>query len=179
MTDFIGRKRLSWEETAVRLAFDIAKYRSQDPYVQVGAVIIKNDNSIVLGYNGSPRGVEIDWSDRDARRDKVIHAEENALGNVKFGEVRLLAVTGMPCKVCIKTIANKGVKKVYYGYELEGYENEATKERAKEFKVELIHFPILPPKVKFCSCATALNEHKGFRYCPHCGELRHGFTYGH
>lgn len=39
--DFLGRKRYSWEETALRLAFDIADYRSQDPYIQVGAVILK------------------------------------------------------------------------------------------------------------------------------------------
>jgi deoxycytidylate deaminase len=142
-----GRKRLSWEETAVRLAFNIADYRSQDPFVQVGAVIIKNDNSILLGYNGAPKGVEIDWSDRDGRRDDVIHAEENALGNVAYGEVKLLAVTGMPCKTCLKTIANKGVKRVYYGCELQGYDNESTKQRAKRYGIELIHFPIdLPVK---------------------------------
>ena len=41
-----GRNRLSWPETAMNLAFDIAKYRSEDPYVQVGAVIIKNDGSM-------------------------------------------------------------------------------------------------------------------------------------
>ena len=60
-----GRPRLSWEETALRLAYGIADYRSQDPYVQVGAAIIKQDNDIVVGYNGPPAGIEIDWSDRD------------------------------------------------------------------------------------------------------------------
>jgi hypothetical protein len=35
-----GRPRLSWEETAIRLAFNIADYRSEDPYVRVGAVTV-------------------------------------------------------------------------------------------------------------------------------------------
>lgn len=133
-----GRKRLSWEETALRLAFNIADYRSEDPYVQVGAVIIKHDNSIILGYNGAPPKIEVDWSDRNARRDRVIHAEENALDNIKYGEAKIVAVTAMPCKGCIKKLAQKGVKTVYYGQELDGYDNDFAKKLAKEFGIELI-----------------------------------------
>ena len=133
-----GRKRLSWEETALMLAFDIAEYRSEDPYVQVGAVIIKHDNSIILGYNGAPPKIYIDWSDRNARRDRVIHAEANALDNIRFGEAKLMAVTAMPCKACIVKLAQKGVKKVYYGKELDGYDNGLAKQLAKEFGIELL-----------------------------------------
>jgi deoxycytidylate deaminase len=132
-----GRKRLSWEETAINLAFNIASYRSEDPYVQVGAVIIKNDNSILMGYNGGPPSVDIDWSDRDKRRDRVIHAEENVLSEVKAGEVKILAVTALPCKNCIKTIAKKGVKTVIYREELPNYDNELVKQLAIEFGIEL------------------------------------------
>jgi deoxycytidylate deaminase len=133
-----GRKRLSWEETAIRLAFNIADYRSEDPYVQVGAVIIKNDNSIILGYNGAPPHIDIDWSNRDERRDRVIHAEANALDNIHYGEAKLMAVTALPCKVCVVKLAQKGVKKVFYRYELDGYENDKSKQLAKEFGIELI-----------------------------------------
>jgi len=109
-----GRKRKTWEETAILLAFDIAKYRSEDPYVQVGAVAIKNDNSFILGYNGAPKGINIDWSNRDERRSKVLHAEENVLNFLLFGECKIFAVTALPCPVCMKSIANKGIKKIYY-----------------------------------------------------------------
>ena len=34
-----GRDRLNWIDTAMNLAFDIAKYRSQDHHVQVGACV--------------------------------------------------------------------------------------------------------------------------------------------
>ena len=73
----LKRERLSWEDTAINLAFQIADYRSEDPYVQVGAVAVKKDKSIILGYNGAPSGIEIDWSNRDERRKRVLHAEAN------------------------------------------------------------------------------------------------------
>ena len=135
-----GRTRFSWEKTALLLAFDIARYRSEDPYVQVGAVIIKQDNSIVLGYNGAPPGIEIDWSNRDERRERVIHAEENALDNIRYGEAKIMAVTAMPCKGCMRKLAQKGVKKVYYKDELINYDNTLAKKLAAEFGIELIHF---------------------------------------
>ena len=133
-----GRDRLSWRKTAMNLAFDIAKYRSEDPYVQVGAVIIKKDGSMFLGYNGAPSGVSIDWSDRDSRRDRVLHAEANVLNFVKPNEVQLLACTHLPCKECIKLIAQKKVPKVYYHSILEGYPPDLTFKLAKEFGVNII-----------------------------------------
>jgi len=135
---FLGRDRLSWPETAVNLAYDIARYRSEDPYVQVGAVIIKKDGSMFLGYNGAPSGVDIDWSDRDARRERVLHAEANVLNFVKPNEVELLACTHLPCKECLKTIAQKKVANVYYCEELDGYDSSLTLKLAKEFRVKII-----------------------------------------
>jgi len=137
-----GRKRLSWEETALRLAFDITRYRCEDPFVQVGAAIIKNDGSILLGYNGAPSGQEIDWSNRDERRERVIHSEENVLTWVKPGEVKIMACTALPCKVCMKTVAHKKIKKLVYRDELDGYDNEFSKKLAKEFGIELVRLDI-------------------------------------
>lgn len=137
-----GRKRLSWEETALKLAFNIADYRSEDPFVIVGAVIIKNDNSIILGYNGAPPQIDIDWSNRDERRKRVIHAEENVLSEIKYGEAKIMAVTAVPCNICIKTCAKKGIKTIYYRDLLEGYDNDLTFKLAKEFGIELIRLNI-------------------------------------
>jgi dCMP deaminase len=133
-----GRNRLNWAETAINLAFDIAKYRSEDPYVQVGAVIIKKDGSMFLGYNGAPSGVDIDWSDRNARRERVLHAEANVLNFVKPNEVELLACTHLPCKECLKMIAQKRVSTVYYSEELEGYDSSLTFKLAEEFGIDII-----------------------------------------
>jgi dCMP deaminase len=141
-----GRKRLDWINTAINLAFDVAQYRSEDPYVQVGAVGIKTDKSLVLGYNGAPAGIEIDWSNRNARRPYVLHAEENVLNLIKPGEIDILAVTHLPCDRCIKLIAQKKIKTVYYSKTLPNYNSELTIKMAKRFKIKLVQ--ICPPLKK-------------------------------
>jgi deoxycytidylate deaminase len=141
-TNQSGRGRLSWEQTALKLAFNIAEYRSQDPFVQVGAVIIKNDGSIFLGYNGAPSGIEINWSDRTERRKRVIHAEANVLNYVRPQESKLIAVTHLPCSECMKTIAQKKIEKVIYCNELPNYDNSFSKQLAEEFKISLIQMDL-------------------------------------
>lgn len=141
-----GRDRLNWAETAISLAFNIAEYRSQDPYVQVGAVGIKKDKSLVLGYNGSPSGIEIDWNDREGRRPYVLHAEENVLNLAKPEEIEILAVTHLPCDRCIKLIAQKKIKEVYYTHTLANYNSILTFEMANRFNIKLIK--ICPPLKK-------------------------------
>ena len=85
--------RLSWEEYALQLA-TAAAARSEDPYERVGACVLRLDYSVAgVGYNGAPSGVEIDWSDRDRRRERVVHAEVNALRYVRPDEGDILART--------------------------------------------------------------------------------------
>lgn len=117
-----------------------ATCRCEDPYVQVGACCLRHNNSVAsTGYNGAPSGVDIDWSNRDERRKKVIHAETNCLRYITPGECWLMAVTLMPCGDCLKNIASYGIKKVVYG---EPYDKDLSAiELAKEFKIELV--PIL------------------------------------
>jgi deoxycytidylate deaminase len=133
------RKRKSWEETALILAETVAACRSQDPYVQVGACAILQDNSVSLGYNGPPPGVEIDWSEREGRSAKVIHAEVNALRSVAPGECRFLAVTLLPCRHCMTFIASKGIKKIVYRQVYE--RDQLAFELAREFGIELVQMP--------------------------------------
>jgi len=142
-----GRRRSSWEESAMQLAFNIANYRSEDPYVQVGAVAIKNDKSIIVGYNGAPSGIDIDWSDRNERRKRVLHAEANVLNFVKPGEVEFMAVTHIPCCECVKLIAQKKIPIVYYYKTLENYKAVDSHSLAKEFKFQLIDFSSLFPNL--------------------------------
>ncbi len=134
-----ARRRKSWEETALILAETIAQCRSQDPYAQVGACAVLRDNSVQLGYNGPPPGVEIDWSNRDQRIARVIHAEVNALRSVRPGECRFLAVTLLPCRNCMTFLASKGVKKVVYRAVYE--RDNLALELADEFGIELVQMP--------------------------------------
>jgi len=106
--------RLSWIDYGIELA-KTAALRSEDPFIQVGCCIFRPDNSIAsLGYNGAPPGIDIDWSDRAERRDRVIHAETNALKNIKPHEADRMFVTLMPCGDCIKNVASYGIKDIYY-----------------------------------------------------------------
>lgn len=109
-----NKSRISWEEYALRLA-EVAAQRSEDPYVKVGACILRWDNSVAsLGYNGVPAGIEIDWSDRDLRRPYIVHSEQNALRYIKPGEARLIAITLQPCSSCLTNIASYGIKEVIF-----------------------------------------------------------------
>ena len=132
----VGRgMRLLWSEYAMDLA-SVASRRSEDPYIKVGACVLRHDNSIGgLGYNGPPPKVNINWGDRDERRKRVIHAEVNALRYVRPGECRVLACTLMPCNDCLRTIASYGIREVIYG---EIYERDnSTADLAKEFGIRL------------------------------------------
>lgn len=133
------RKRKSWEETALILAETIAACRSQDPYVQVGACAVLQDNSVTLGYNGPPPGIDIDWSERETRGARVIHAEVNALRSVDPGQCKFLAVTLLPCRHCMTFIASKGIKKILFR-EVYQRDNLAF-ELAREFGIKLVQMP--------------------------------------
>ncbi len=128
--------RPTWEAYALALAV-VASSRSEDPYIQVGAVVLRHDKSIAgIGYNGPPAGIDIDWSDRDERRKRIVHAEVNALRYVKPNEGWLVATTLLPCRSCLQMISSYGIKKVVYH---EVYEHDAVAlELAKEWGMELI-----------------------------------------
>ena len=129
-------KRLDWEEYALELA-RVASLRSEDPFMKVGACVLRNDNSVAgVGYIGAPPGIEINWENRDERRRRVVHAEVNALRYVKPGECKVLACNLLPCNECLKMIASYGIKKVIFSniYDLD----KSSLDLAKEFKIELI-----------------------------------------
>jgi dCMP deaminase len=92
-----------WDQYALGIAEVVAK-KSKDPWRQVGAVLLRHDNTIAAcGYNGFPAHMVEDWSDRERRRNYVVHAEQNALRHVKPNECRLIASTTLPCNNCLKS----------------------------------------------------------------------------
>lgn len=108
--------RPDWKEYALLLA-ETAAVRSEDPWLKVGAVVLRRDNSVAgVGYNGAPSGVSIDWVDRDGRRPFVIHAEVNALRFTTPIDTRggLLATTHRPCAACMPLIAAHGITTIVY-----------------------------------------------------------------
>ncbi len=105
---------MNWDEYAMSIAETVAQ-KSKDPWHKVGAVILREDNSVAsVGYNGFPQGVTEDWNNRDKRRLLVIHAEQNALRYTKPREGKTLYSTLLPCNDCLKSIAAYGIKRVIY-----------------------------------------------------------------
>jgi len=107
-------KRLSWRKYALEIARVAAK-RSEDPYLKVGSCVLRHDNSVAgVGYNGAPPNIEIDWTNRDERRKRVIHAEVNALRYVRPHECYLVACTHLPCNDCLRAISSYGITDIVF-----------------------------------------------------------------
>jgi dCMP deaminase len=97
--------------------------------LKVGAIIVKDDRIISIGYNGMPAGWdnncehEMKWPNGEIRfletKEEVLHAETNAIAKLarsnESGEGASLFVTHSPCIQCAKLIYQSGINTVYYG----------------------------------------------------------------
>jgi dCMP deaminase len=97
--------------------------------LHVGAIIVKDDRIISIGYNGMPAGWDNDCEDQIYHEDgfhitlktkpEVLHAETNAIAKLaRSSESGLdsdLFVTHAPCLDCAKLIYQAGIKRVWFG----------------------------------------------------------------
>ena len=108
---------------------------------KVGAVIVKDDRIISIGYNGMPAGwdntceheVVVDVIDGVPQKEikelrtkpEVLHAESNAIAKLakssESGDGASVFITCAPCIDCAKMIFQSGIKEVFYG---EDYRSE-------------------------------------------------------
>lgn len=108
--------------------------RSKDPSTQVGAIIVDKDKATVSkGYNGFPSGIletEERWQ-RPIKYDLVIHAECNAIARAAKRGIAVdgctMYVTHFPCLNCAKTIIAAGIKELYYGQTVKGWDEDHKK----------------------------------------------------
>lgn len=97
--------------------------------LKVGAIVVKDDRIISIGYNGMPSGWDNDCeykhyslgnpNDFELKtRPEVLHAETNAIAKLarssESGLGATLFVTHSPCLNCAKIIYQSGIKHVYY-----------------------------------------------------------------
>ena len=109
--------------------------------LHVGAVVVKDNRIISIGYNGMPAGWDNncehkiycddgDWKEQTDKlhdewvsfklvtKDEVIHAEANAILKLardgESGSGADLFCTHAPCVQCAKMIYGAGIKTVYY-----------------------------------------------------------------
>ena len=103
---------------------------------KVGAIIVKDDRIISIGYNGMPSGWDNDCedyikdvsfhvheNDKDTygtyvTKPEVLHAESNAIAKVAQSNESSIGATmfctHMPCIECAKLIHQAGINTVYY-----------------------------------------------------------------
>ena len=95
--------------------------------LQVGAIVVKDDRIISIGYNGMPAGWTNECEDYIQLSDdtittktkpEVIHAEANAIAKLakgnESGDGSTMFLTHAPCLDCAKQVYTTGIKKVYY-----------------------------------------------------------------
>ena len=104
---------------------DVAKRTAQMSRavrLQVGAIVVKDNRIISIGYNGMPSGwdntCEHTIDNELKSKPEVLHAETNAIAklarSVESGLDADLFVTHSPCLDCAKLIYQSGIRQVYY-----------------------------------------------------------------
>jgi dCMP deaminase len=105
----------------MQFAHLIAKNRSTTPTLQVGAVIVTEDNTQVLaiGYNGMAKGEKAVLDSPEPGQSGTIHAETNALIKCDFNNPKrkIMYLTHSPCRLCARLIVNAGIWRVVYDVE--------------------------------------------------------------
>jgi len=115
---------------------------------RVGAVVVKDDRIISIGYNGMPSGWDNNCEDeireeseyiidmggpthnmstiRLKTKPEVLHAESNAIAKLakstESGDGASMFITCAPCMDCAKMIFQSGIKEVFYA---EDYRDDA------------------------------------------------------
>ncbi len=119
------------KEKFINAYMDVAKRfaeLSSAKRLKVGAIIVKDDRIISIGYNGMPAGWTNECEDiiehyedgsfLTKTKDEVIHAEQNALyklaGSNECGKNSTMFLTHGPCIECAKGIYTSGISEVFY-----------------------------------------------------------------
>ena len=104
--------------------------------LQVGAIVVKDDRIISIGYNGMPSGWDNvceeccdgggpigagcyhDHCTGPKTKPEVLHAESNAIAKLakspESGDGESIFITHSPCIDCAKLIYQSGIATVYY-----------------------------------------------------------------
>ena len=86
--------------------------------LQVGAIVVKDDRIISIGYNGMPSGWDNVCEHEGKTKPEVLHAESNAIAKLakspESGEGASIFITHSPCIDCAKLIYQSGIATVYY-----------------------------------------------------------------
>src|SRR6056300_1286556 len=89
--------------------------------LHVGAIVVKDDRIISIGYHGMPSGWDNVCEHEGKTKPEVLHAESNAIAKLasshESGKDATIFITHSPCIDCAKLIYQSGISKVYYASE--------------------------------------------------------------
>lgn len=98
--------------------------------LHVGAIVVKDDRIISIGYNGMPSGWDnqceywVEDGDNGSgwkSKPEVLHAETNAIAKLarssESGLGATMFVTHQPCLDCAKLVYQAGIDTVYYRHQ--------------------------------------------------------------
>ena len=119
-------KEKRYNDLYIDLAERISKM-SHAKRLQVGCVLVKNDNILSYGWNGMPAGWDNNCEDvfydeigteNLKTKPEVLHSEANCLMKVtktnNSSDGATMFITHSPCLECSKLIHQAGIKWVYY-----------------------------------------------------------------
>ncbi|MFA6910096.1 MAG: cytidine/deoxycytidylate deaminase family protein [Candidatus Cloacimonadaceae bacterium] len=143
-------KRPSWQQYFMKMAF-LVSTRSTCLRRAVGAALVRDNQLISTGYNGSPKGSP-HCAETGCLREqnnipsgekhelcRGVHAEQNAIiqaainGSSTRGAI--LYCTHQPCSICAKMIINAEIKTVYIA---NSYPDELATNLFRESGIEMI-----------------------------------------
>ena len=126
------------KEKFILAYMDVAERFAQLSHAErakVGAIIVKDDRIISIGYNGMPSGWDNVCEADGKSKPEVLHAETNAIAKLaqsnESGKDASLFCTHLPCMECAKLIYQSGIKDVFYRIEY-----KAAKGSGKDFLIE-------------------------------------------
>jgi dCMP deaminase len=126
------------KEKFISAYMDVAERFAQLSHAErakVGAIIVKDDRIISIGYNGMPSGWDNVCEVDGKSKPEVLHAETNAIAKLaqsnESGKGASLFCTHLPCMECAKLIYQSGINDVFYRIEY-----KAAKGTGKEFLIE-------------------------------------------
>lgn len=141
----IKADRTSWDNYFLQIAQQVAS-RSTCLRKNVGAILVRDNQVLTSGYNGSIRGLShcsdegVGCLMENGHCVRTIHAEVNAIASASRNGVNInnstCYCTLSPCWPCFKTLINAGINKIVYS---EFYKDERIFEAAKTLNIELVH----------------------------------------
>lgn len=144
--------RPSWQKYFMEMAY-LASQRGTCLRRKVGAVLVRDNQILSTGYNGSPKNIR-HCQEAGCLRDQLdvpsgekhelcrgVHAEQNAIIqcaiNGSSTRNAVLYCTNQPCSICARLIINAEIRIVYIA---ETYPDKLAEQMLNEAGVELIHF---------------------------------------